>query len=107
MAQSISATEVKTIIFACEAGMGSSLMSVNMLKKKLKAAEIADISVIHMPAREIPPNAQIVVVHQSLADVVRSKAPNTVVLTFKLFMNDPVFDQLVQSLVGKKEIKST
>ena len=107
MAQSISATEVKTIIFACEAGMGSSLMSVNMLKKKLKAAQITDISVVHMPAREIPPSAQIVVVHMSLADVVRSKSPNAVVLTFKLFMNDPVFDQLVKSLVEKTEIKAT
>jgi mannitol PTS system EIICBA or EIICB component len=106
MAQSISATEVKTIIFACEAGMGSSLMSVNMLKKKLKAAQIENISVIHLPAREIPPNAQVVVVHKSLADVVRSKSPNAVVLTFKLFMNDPVFDHLVQALVAKTEITS-
>lgn len=107
MAQSIPATEVKAIIFACEAGMGSSLMSVNMLKKKLKAAQVTGVEVVHMPAREIPPSAQIVVVHKSLSDVVRSKAPNTVVLTFKLFMNDPVFDQLVQCLVEKKEIIST
>ncbi len=106
MPQSISATEVKTIIFACEAGMGSSLMSVNMLKKKLKAAQVVDISVIHLPAREIPPTAQIVVVHKGLAEVVRSKAPNAVVLTFKLFMNDPVFDKLVQALVEKTDIVS-
>jgi PTS system mannitol-specific IIB component len=65
------------------------------------------LSVVHLPAREIPPTAQLVVVHTSLADVVRSKAPNAVVLTFKLFMNDPVFDQLVKSLVDKKEIKAT
>ena len=54
MSQSISAAEVKTIIFACEAGMGSSLMSVNSLKKKLKAAQITDVTVVHKPAREIP-----------------------------------------------------
>jgi mannitol PTS system EIICBA or EIICB component len=107
MAQSISAMDVKTIIFACEAGMGSSLMSVNMLKKKLKVAQIADITVIHLPAREIPPDAQIVVVHKGLADVVRSKAPKAVVLTFKLFMNDPIFDQLIKALVDKTEITST
>jgi mannitol-specific phosphotransferase system IIBC component len=107
MPKSISATEVKTIIFACEAGMGSSLMSVNMLKKKLKAAQIEDVTVVHMPAREIPKTAQLVVVHKGLAEVVRSKAPDTVVLTFSLFMNDPVFDKLIQSLVGKTEIVST
>ena len=38
MSKSIAASEVKTVIFACEAGMGSSLMSVNSLKKKLKAS---------------------------------------------------------------------
>ena len=46
MSQSISAAQVKTIIFACEAGMGSSLMSVNSLKKKLKAAQISDVVVV-------------------------------------------------------------
>jgi mannitol-specific phosphotransferase system IIBC component len=107
MPLSIPAATIKTIIFACEAGMGSSLMSVNSLKKKLKAAGVADITVVHMPAREIPPSAQIVVVHKSLADVARSKAPNAVVVTFKTFLNDPVFDQLVKSLVDKTDVVAT
>ena len=55
MSKSISAAQVKTVIFACEAGMGSSLMSVNSLKKKLKAAQIADVNVVHKPVREVPP----------------------------------------------------
>jgi mannitol-specific phosphotransferase system IIBC component len=67
MSQSISAAQVRTIIFACEAGMGSSLMSVNSLKKKLKAAQISDVVVVHKPAREIPADAQVVVVHKGLA----------------------------------------
>ena len=54
MPQTISAAQVKTIILACEAGMGSSLMSVNSLKKKLKAAQVTDVTVVHKPARECP-----------------------------------------------------
>ncbi|MBV8046475.1 MAG: hypothetical protein JO171_04955 [Paludibacterium sp.] len=107
MSQSIPASQVKTIIFACEAGMGSSLMSVNALKKKLAAAKVADITVVHKPAREIPPTAQVVVVHKSLADVARSKAPNAVVVTFKTFLNDPVFDSLVKSLAAGTDIVAT
>jgi mannitol-specific phosphotransferase system IIBC component len=107
MPLSIPATEIKSIIFACEAGMGSSLMSVNMLKKKLKAAQVVDITVVHLPAREIPATAQLVVVHKSLADVVRTKAPNAVVMTFKTFLNDPVFDILVKSLVEHTDIVAT
>jgi mannitol PTS system EIICBA or EIICB component len=107
MSQSISATQVKTIIFACEAGMGSSLMGVNSLKKKLKAAQIVDVVVVHKPAREIPADAQVVVVHKGLAKTVRAKAPNVVILAFNHFLNDPIFDKLVKSLVEKTEIVST
>lgn len=106
MPQSIPAANVKTIIFACEAGMGSSLMSVNALKKKLKAANVADVSVVHTPAREIPAGAQVVVVHKGLAQVAHSKAPNAVVVVFNHFLNDPIFDQLVKSLVDKTDIAS-
>lgn len=102
----ISAAQVNTIIFACEAGMGSSLMSVNSLKKKLKKAEVTGVNVIHKPARNVPADAQIIVVHKGLAKVVRSKAPNAVVLAFNHFLNDPVFDKLVNALVEKTEIVS-
>lgn len=97
MAQSVPAAEVKTIVLACEAGMGSSLMSVNALKKKLKKANV-DVTVIHKPARAIPQDAQVVVVHKGLAAVARSKAPQAVVVTFNHFMNDPAFDRLVATL---------
>lgn len=104
MTNSISATQVKLIIFACEAGMGSSLMGVNSLKKKLKAAQVTDVTVKHLPAREIPPDAQLIVVHKGLAKMAHSKAPNAVVLSFNHFLNDPVFDKLVKALAEKSEI---
>lgn len=107
MAQSIPASEVKTIIFACEAGMGSSLMSVNALKKKLKAAKVEGVTVIHKPARDVPANAQVVVVHKSLARVAASKVPNAVIVTFNHFFNDPVFDALVKAFVDKTDIVSS
>lgn len=107
MAQSIQSSNVNTIIFACEAGMGSSLMSVNSLKKKLKKANIGNVTVVHMPARGIPDNAQVVVVHKGLANVARSKAPNAVVVTFNHFLNDPVFDKLVQAFVDQAEIQAS
>jgi len=106
MANSINTSEVKTIIFACEAGMGSSLMSVNSLKKKLKKAKVEGVTVIHKPAREIPENAQLVVVHQGLAKVAKTKAPEAVVMAFKHFLNDPVFDQLVAAFTGGEDLTS-
>jgi len=107
MSQSIPAAQVKTIIFACEAGMGSSLMSVNSLKKKLKAAQISDVVVVHKPVREIAADTQLVVVHKGLAKTAHTKAPNAVVLAFNHFLNDPIFDKLVKSIVDKTDITST
>lgn len=104
MAQSVPSSQVVTIILACEAGMGSSLMSVNALKKKLKAARIDKVTVLHKPARAIPADAQVVVVHEGLAKVARSKAPQAVVITFKHFFNDPAFDRLVQAFVDGADI---
>jgi mannitol-specific phosphotransferase system IIBC component len=104
MATSIQAVEVKTIILACEAGMGSSLMSVNSLKKKLKAAKVDQVTVVHSPVRSIPKDARLVIVHKGLGKTARSIAPNAVVVTFSQFLNDPIFDKLVQAFVDGKEI---
>lgn len=87
--------------------MGSSLMSVNALKKKLKAAQISNVTVVHKPAREIPADAQLVVVHKGLAKTAQAKAPSAVVVAFNHFLNDPVFDKLVKAFVDKGEITGT
>ena len=107
MSNSISAAQVKTIILACEAGMGSSLMSVNSLKKKLKAAQVTDVTVVHKPVRDIPTDAQVVVVHKGLAKTAATRAPNAVVVAFNHFLNDPAFDTLVKALVDKTDIVGT
>ena len=107
MPNSVAASEVKTIVLACEAGMGSSLMTVNALKKKLKKANVNGVTVVHKPARAIPDDAQVVVVHQGLAGVARSKAPQAVVVTFKHFMNDPAFDRLVATLAAGGQIEAS
>ena len=106
MAQSIPAAQVSTIILACEAGMGSSLMSVNALKKKLKKAKVSNVKVIHKPARGIPDDAQVVVVHKGLAKTAQSKVPDAVIVTFSMFLNDPVFDTIVQAFVDNGDIVS-
>jgi len=104
MAVSIPSGQVDTIIVACEAGMGSSVMSVNALKKKLKVAKLDRVKVLHKPARAVTADAQVVVVHRGLAAVVRRQAPNAVVIAFDQFLNDPVFDALVKTIAAGADI---
>ena len=104
MAKSIRASEVKKIVIACEAGMGSSLMVTNKLKKKVKAANL-DIKVSHTPARSIPKDAQVVVVHKQLAKLALEKAPWAVILPFNDFQNIPVFDKIIAAVQKDGMIK--
>jgi mannitol-specific phosphotransferase system IIBC component len=106
MANSINSTDVKRIIFACEAGMGSSVMSVNSLKKKLKKAGVEGVEVVHVAARNIPEDAQVVIVHKGMSKLALAKAPNGVVLAFNQFLNDPIFDKVVAAFVAKEVITS-
>jgi mannitol-specific phosphotransferase system IIBC component len=108
MASSIPSAQVDTIIVACEAGMGSSVMCVNALKKKLKAAKLdAKVKVLHKPARAVTADARVILVHRGLAELVRKQAPEAVVLAFNHFLNDPVFDTLVNTLASGGVVEGT
>lgn len=104
MATSIPAAQVDTIIFACEAGIGSSVMGVNALKKKLKQAGLK-VNVIHKPVRSIPSDAKVVIAHKGLASFAHDRAPNAVVVAFSQFLNDPVFDKVVDAIKSGGQIE--
>ena len=103
---SIKASDVKEIILACEAGMGSSLMVVNALKKKLKKAGVVGVTLKHKPVRTLKDNVPLVIVHKGLSNLARKKAPTAVIVVFNHFLNDPVFDKLVTAFLEDGEIEN-
>jgi mannitol-specific phosphotransferase system IIBC component len=104
---SIPAADVKKICLACEAGAGSSVIVKNGLIKKLKKAGL-EIEVIHSPVIHIAEQeADIYVCHQGLADTAQSLKPDSVVIRFMMFMNDPVINKMVDDLKNGNEIVST
>ena len=97
------ATDVRLVVFACEAGMGSSLIGANQLKKRLSGR---DIRVIHSPVNQIPADTDVVVAHESLAERARRAAPAAVVLTFKNFMKNEASELLVKRLDAGEDVTS-
>lgn len=93
----IPAEEIKRIVFACDAGMGSSAMGASVLKKKIQKAGL-DIEVTHASVSSIPPEAQIVVTHQDLKERAMKSAPQARLVTITNFMTAPEYDELVESL---------
>jgi mannitol-specific phosphotransferase system IIBC component len=104
MGKSIHTSEIKTIILACEAGIGSSLMSVNSLKKKFRKAGVKDVNVIHKATATIPASAKFIICHNGIKESVRLQAPDAVIVGFKMFFNDPIFDKIVKAFVDGTEI---
>jgi PTS system mannitol-specific IIC component len=90
-------TNVRRIIFACDAGMGSSAMGATTLRNKLKKAGL-NIEVVHCAVDEVPSDAEIVVTHESLTDRAKSRAPKAEHISIKNFMNSPEYDALVSRL---------
>lgn len=99
------ADEVRLIVFACEAGMGSSLLGANQLKKMVKKAKL-DVQVMHCPVHQIPDGADVVLAHEGLAKQAKEKAPQAAVVPFQLFMNDPQVKGVVTKLVAGEAITS-
>lgn len=93
----INAADIHHIVFACDAGMGSSAMGATVLKKKLKAAGL-DIEVTHASVSDIPKEAQIVVTHQDLKERAVKSAPQAKLVTITNFMAAPEYDELVNEL---------
>jgi mannitol PTS system EIICBA or EIICB component len=100
------AAEVRLVVFACEAGMGSSLIGANQLKKRVKDLGRDDIKVIHSPVNQIPADTDIVIAHEGLAERARKAAPAAVVLTFRNFLNNAASDRLIRSLTAGEEISA-
>ncbi|ABR50349.1 PTS system, mannitol-specific IIC subunit [Alkaliphilus metalliredigens QYMF] len=85
---------VSKIIFACDAGMGSSAMAATGLRNKLKKAGLG-IEVVNCAIDEIPSDSEMVITHESLTDRARTKAPNAEHISIRNFMNSPEVDELV------------
>jgi PTS system mannitol-specific IIC component len=99
---SINTTSVKNIVFACDAGMGSSAMGATVLRKKLAAAGLGHINVVHSPVSNIPEDAEIVVTHTELGERAAHSNPRAKLVLIKNFLSAPEYDTLVEELKQNK-----
>jgi mannitol PTS system EIICBA or EIICB component len=85
------------VIFACEAGMGSSAMGASILKKTLREAGY-EISVDHLPVNQLPKDAEVVFTQNSLSARARQVAPSAKIYIVDNFLNKGTYQQLVDDL---------
>lgn len=90
-------TNVKKIIFACDAGMGSSAMGATKFRNRIKAQR-PEIVVKNTSVDNIPADCDIAVVQTTLADRARKSAPQAQLVTIGNFLADPALDALYVQL---------
>lgn len=93
----IQADKVNKIVFACDAGMGSSAMGASILRKKVQQ-EGLEITVTNTAISNLPPDADIVVTHKDLTKRAMEKLPNANHISVENFLNSPKYDELINSL---------
>ncbi|WP_432824236.1 PTS lactose transporter subunit IIB [Dactylosporangium sp. CA-092794] len=98
---SINGTDIKKVVVACDAGMGSSVMLASQLKRQLAKNSV---TVEHTPVNSIPADADVVLCHAGLAARARVSAPDKVIVPFKVFIGDPAVTKVVQAVQRGGEI---
>lgn len=86
---------ITQIIFACDAGMGSSAMGATTLQKRFRNAGI-DIKVVNTSIDALPADAKLVVTHNSLKSRAQSVAANAEIIAIDNFLGAPEYDGLVE-----------
>lgn len=84
---------VKKIVFACDAGMGSSAMGATKFRNRVKAVR-PDLTVINTSVDNIPADCDIAVVQVTLVERAKKSAPNAQIVTIGNFLADPALDEL-------------
>ncbi|MEK5271256.1 PTS mannitol transporter subunit IICBA [Aeribacillus sp. FSL K6-8394] len=88
---------VQKIVFACDAGMGSSAMGASILRNKVKKAGL-NIEVTNTAINNLPDDADIVFTHKDLTDRAKAKLPNATHISVENFLNSPKYDELLEKL---------
>jgi mannitol-specific phosphotransferase system IIBC component len=98
---SINGSDVKKLIVACDAGMGSSVMLASTLRGQLKKS---NVTVEHTPVASIPADADVIVCHAGLAERARASAPGKPVIPFQVFLGDPAVTKVVNAIKNGGQI---
>jgi len=89
---------IRDIVFACDAGMGSSAMGASVLRRKIEAAGFGDVSVKNLAISNLSDDVDLVVTHQDLTARAQQRAGSAVHVSVENFMGSPRYDEIVDLL---------
>jgi mannitol PTS system EIICBA or EIICB component len=89
---------IRKIVFACDAGMGSSAMGASVLRNKLKKAGFEDVNVVNVAIANLDDSYDLVVTHKDLTLRAMDRTPSAQHVSVDNFMNSPKYDAVVEEV---------
>jgi PTS system mannitol-specific IIC component len=89
---------IENIVFACDAGMGSSAMGASILRRKVHEAGYPDVTVVNKAIANLGDDYDLVVTHQDLTDRARQRTGSAIHVSVDNFMASPRYDEIVELL---------
>ncbi len=100
------AAPVRSIVFACDAGMGSSAMGASILRDKLKKAGRGDITVVNKAVATLEDDVDLVITQRELTDRARRHAPGARHVSVDNFLSSPVYDDVVRAAQAESQAET-
>ena len=94
---------IEKVIFACDAGMGSSAMGAGVLRKKFKAAGITDVNVTNKSIANLDGSADLVITQAQLTDRAKLNEPDAIHVSVGGFLDAPEYDEVVEMVRRQRE----
>ena len=94
--------EIKKIVVACDAGMGSSAMGATVLKKIAKEKGLDSITIVNSAISNLDDSADIIITQKSLTNLAKEKMPNKIHLSINNFMDKNFYNEIVDKIKGNK-----
>jgi PTS system mannitol-specific IIC component len=87
---------IRSIVFACDAGMGSSAMGASVLRKKIQVAGHGEVTVVNRAISNLDDGYDLVVTLQDLTERAKQKSPSAIHVSVENFMGSPRYDEIVE-----------
>ncbi|MEZ3156066.1 PTS mannitol transporter subunit IICB [Microbacterium sp. BWR-S6Y] len=101
----VATKQLNNIVFACDAGMGSSAMGASVLRNKIKKAGIEGVTVTNQAIANLDGSADLVITQNQLTDRAKAQSPDSLHVSVDNFMNSPRYDEVVEMVRSQHESK--
>ena len=94
---------ISTIVFACDAGMGSSAMGATVLRKKLKDAGVTGVTVTNKAIANLDGTADLVITQQQLTARAKKHEPKAIHVSVENFLDSPAYDEVAATVAESQK----